>query len=368
MKHFFLFLSFSVLFASCRLAESGAPTLEQKAAQMLMVGFRDTAITAESDVTQWLRDYQIGGVILFEYDSPSKSRPRNITSPAQLKSLTDSLKRFSPTPLFIAVDEEGGNVSRLKTRYGFEPTVTPQYLGTLDNEDSTRFYARRIAQACRNMGFNVNFAPSVDVNVNPDCPIIGKFGRSFSADAEVVARNARWFVDEHSKLGVLCSLKHFPGHGSSVSDTHLGLADVTETWTNAELLPYWLLLRDSLPAAVMTSHIFNRTIDSLYPATLSAATLSMLRNSLQFNGLVFSDDMMMNAISKFYGLEEAICLAINAGVDVLIFSNNIDTYNPDIVKDAVSIIVRLVGDGKISKERIDQSYQRIMEAKRGLNN
>ncbi|MBR5643165.1 MAG: glycoside hydrolase family 3 protein [Salinivirgaceae bacterium] len=366
MKHFFLFLSFSVLFASCRMAESGVPTLEQKAAQMLMVGFRDTAITAESDVTQWLRDYQIGGVILFEYDSPSKSRPRNITSATQLKSLTDSLKHFSPKPLFIAVDEEGGNVSRLKVRYGFEPTVTPQYLGTLDNEDSTRFYARRIAQACRDMGFNVNFAPAVDVNVNPDCPVIGKIGRSFSADAEVVARNARWFVDEHNKLGILCSLKHFPGHGSSVSDTHLGLADVTETWTNAELLPYWLLLRDSLPVAVMTSHIFNRTIDSLYPATLSAATLSMLRNSLQFNGLVFSDDMMMNAVSKFYGLEDAICLAINAGVDVLIFSNNIDTYNPDIVKDAVNIIVRLVGDGKISKDRIDQSYQRIMEAKKKL--
>ena len=364
MKHFFLFLSFSVLFASCRMAESGAPTLEQKAAQMLMVGFRDTAITAESEVTQWLRDYQIGGVILFEYDSPSKSRPRNITSATQLKSLTDSLKHFSPTPLFIAVDEEGGNVSRLKTRYGFEPTVTPQYLGTLDNEDSTRFYARRIAQTCRNMGFNVNFAPSVDVNVNPDCPIIGKFGRSFSADAEVVARNARWFVDEHSKQGVLCSLKHFPGHGSSVSDTHLGLADVTQSWTNTELLPYWLLLRDSLPVAVMTSHIFNRTIDSLYPATLSAATISMLRNSLQYNGLVFSDDMMMNAVSKFFGLEDAICLAINACVDVLIFSNNIDTYNPEIVKDAVNIIVKLVGDGKISKERIDQSYQRIMDAKK----
>lgn len=364
MKQFFFFLSFSVLFASCREAGSGAPTLEQKAAQMLMVGFRDTAITAESEVTQWLRDYQIGGVILFEYDSPSKSRPRNITSTTQLKSLTDSLKYFSPTPLFIAVDEEGGNVSRLKARYGFEPTVTPQYLGTLDNEDSTRFYARRIAQACRDMGFNVNFAPAVDVNVNPDSPVIGKIGRSFSADAEVVARNARWFVDEHNKLGVLCSLKHFPGHGSSVSDTHLGLADVTETWTNAELLPYWLLLRDSLPVAVMTSHIFNRTIDGLYPATLSAATLSMLRNSLQFNGLVFSDDMMMNAVSKFYGLEDAICLAINAGVDVLIFSNNIDTYNPDIVKDAVNIIVRLVGDGKISKERIDQSYQRIMDSKK----
>ena len=352
--------------ASCQPNNKTEPTLEQKAAQMLMVGFRDTAITAESEVAQWLRNYQIGGVILFDYDVPTKSRPRNITSKQQLKSLIDSLHCFSPTPLFVAVDEEGGNVSRLKARYGFESTVTPQYLGTLDNEDSTRFYARRIALTCSSLGINVNFAPSVDVNVNPDCPIIGKIGRSFSSDAEVVARNARWFVSEHNKAGVLCAIKHFPGHGSSVSDTHLGLADVTQTWQGVELQPYRLLLQDTLSVSVMTSHIFNRRIDSVYPATLSASALSILRNSMQFNGLVFSDDMMMNAISKFFGLEEAICLAINAGVDVLVFSNNIDTYNPDIVKDAIEIIVRLVGEGKISEERINQSHQRIMKAKAKL--
>ena len=367
MKKLLVLLAFFGVLTSCQTNNQVEPTLRQKAAQMLMVGFRDTAITAESEVTQWLRDYQIGGVILFEYDSPSKSRPRNITSKQQLKTLIDSLHGFSPTPLFVAVDEEGGNVSRLKTRYGFEPTVTPQYLGTLDNEDSTRFYAHRIAQTCRSLGINVNFAPSVDVNVNSDCPIIGKIGRSFSADAVVVARNARWFIEEHSKVGVLCAIKHFPGHGSSVSDTHLGLADVTQTWQDVELQPYKLLLGDTLSTAVMTSHIFNRNIDSVYPATLSAATLSILRNSIQFNGLLFSDDMMMNAISKFFGLEDAICLAINAGVDVLIFSNNIDSYNSDIVKDAIDIIVRLVGEGKISEERISEAYERIVSAKQLLN-
>ena len=366
MKRILFFLAISCLVISCDTKKSVCPTLEQKVAQMLMVGFRDTAITSASEVAQWLRDYQIGGVILFEYDSPTKSRPRNITSKQQLKTLIDSLHRFSSTPLFVAVDEEGGNVSRLKTRYGFNTSVTPQYLGTVDNEDTTRFYASRIAQECRSLGINVNFAPSVDVNTNADCPIIGKLGRSFSADAEVVARNARWFVDEHNKAGVLCAIKHFPGHGSSVSDTHLELADVTDTWQDIELEPYRLLLGDTLQVSVMTSHIFNRRIDTLYPATLSATTLAMLRNNLQFNGLVFSDDMMMNAISKFYGLDDAICLAINAGVDVLVFSNNINTYNSDIVKDAIAIIVRLVGDGRISEERIDQSYNRIVDAKARL--
>lgn len=363
MKQVFTILILALAIVSCQSGREAGPTLEQKVAQMLMFGFRDTAINAQSEVSHWLRDYQIGGVILFEYDVPSKSRPRNIVSELQVKCLVDSLHSFSPSPLFVAIDEEGGNVSRLKARYGFEPTVTPQYLGSLDNEDSTRFYARRIAQACRRLGINVNFAPSVDVNVNPDCPIIGKLGRSFSSDAEVVARNARWYVSEHNSQGVLCSIKHFPGHGSSVSDTHLGLADVTDTWTTGELIPYWLLLRDTLQMAVMSSHIFNRGIDSIYPATLSQSTMSMLRNDLHFNGLVFSDDMMMNAISKYYGLEEAICLAVNAGIDVLVFSNNIDVYDSDIVKDAIDIMVRLVGEGKISEERINQSYQRIMDCK-----
>lgn len=363
MKQIIALSILTMMFVSCHSQGVTSPTLEQKVAQMLMFGFRDTAITAQSEVSLWLRDYQIGGVILFEYDMPSKSRPRNIVSKAQVKRLVDSLHSFSSTPLFVAIDEEGGNVSRLKSRYGFEPTVTPQYLGSLDNEDSTRFYARRIAQTCRKLGINVNFAPSVDVNVNPDCPIIGKLGRSFSADATVVARNALWFADEHARQGVLCAIKHFPGHGSSVSDTHLGIADVTDTWTDSELAPYKSLLQDTLQIAVMSSHIFNRKIDSVYPATLSQSIMSMLRNDLGYNGIIFSDDMMMNAISKYYGLEESICLAINAGIDVLVFSNNIDVYNPNIVKDAVDIIVRSVKSGKISEERISQSYERIMNCK-----
>lgn len=366
MNRVILLLAFSCLIISCQTKNNASPTLEQKVAQMLMVGFRDTAITAESEVAHWLSDYHIGGVILFDYGVPSKSRTRNITSASQVKSLIDSLHRFSSEPLFVAIDEEGGNVSRLKTRYGFAPTVTPQYLGTVDNEDTTRLYARQIAQKCRQLGINVNFAPSVDVNINPDCPVIGKLGRSFSADAEVVVRNSRWYVNEHQKEGVLCALKHFPGHGSSVSDTHLGMADVTETWQDAELEPYRILLKDTSLVSVMTSHIFNRKIDSLYPATLSATTLSILRDSLNYSGLVFSDDMMMNAISKFYGLEDAIKLAINAGVDVLVFSNNIDVYNPDIVKDAIDIILNLVESGEVSEARINQSYRRIMDVKSKL--
>jgi len=342
------------------------PTLEQKAAQMLMVGFRGTTANAQSDIANWLKNYRLGGVILFDYDAPTKKYQRNITSANQLKQLTDDLKKLSSVPLFIAVDEEGGKVSRLKKNYGFEPTVTQKYLGTLDNEDSTRFYARRIAKACRQAGININFAPTVDVNVNPNCPVIGKKERSYSADADVVARNAKWFVSEHQQQGVLCAIKHFPGHGSSVSDTHLGMADVTKTWTDNELKPYKSLLTGNQKIAVMTAHIFNRNIDPKYPATLSSSILGKLRKQMNFNGLIFSDDMMMSAISKYYTLEESVCLAINAGVDVLVFSNNIDAYNADIVRDVVAVIVKLVKDGKVSEQRISESYNRIIKAKQGM--
>ncbi len=125
MKKLLVLLAVLSVLMSCQTKNGANPTLEQKVAQMLMIGFRDTAITAESEVAHWLRDYQIGGVILFDYDVPSKSRPRNVVSERQVKCLIDSLRRFARKPLFVAVDEEGGNVSRLKTRYGFEPTVTP---------------------------------------------------------------------------------------------------------------------------------------------------------------------------------------------------------------------------------------------------
>lgn len=342
------------------------PTLEQKIAQMLMVGFRGTAIAAQSDVANWLNKYQIGGVILFDYDVPTKKYKRNIESSSQLQKLVADLKRLSKTPLFVAIDEEGGQVSRLKTNYGFKPTVTQKYLGTLDNEDSTRFYAHRIAAACKQVGINVNFAPSVDVDVNPNCPIIGKKQRSYSANNEIVTRNSKWFVNEHQKQGVLCVVKHFPGHGSSVSDTHLGMADVTKTWSESELKPYSSILANNQQVAVMTAHIFNKNIDAKYPATLSLATLSKLRKTMSYNGLIFSDDMMMNAITKYFTFDEAICQAINAGVDVLVFSNNIDTYNADIVQNAIDSIVKLVRSGKISVERINESYNRIMKVKRSL--
>jgi beta-N-acetylhexosaminidase len=332
--------------------------------QMIMVGFRGLEVSKGSSIEEDIRKRGIGGVVLFDYDVPSASPVRNIDSPAQLERLTSELQKRSHIPLFIAIDQEGGRVCRLKTTRGFPPTISAAHLGAINNADSTRHAASTTAALLESLGVNMNLAPVVDLNVNPDNPVIGRLGRSFSADPAVVARQARIFVDVFHQHGIIAALKHFPGHGSSTTDTHRDFTDVTATWTDSELEPYRELIGQGYDDPVMTAHVFNARIDSLYPATLSKATVSgLLRKKLGFRGVVLSDDMQMKAIADRYGLEEAIRLAIDAGVDILLFGNNVGTYDPDIAGKAVGIITALVEKGAISPERIDASWRRIMALK-----
>src|SRR5690606_7689504 len=202
---------------------------------------------------------------------------------------------------------------------------TARAMGQAKSLDSVRFYGESTAATLAGLGFNVNFGPVVDLASNPDNPIIAKYGRAFSANEDSVALLAKEFIKQHRKYNVLTSLKHFPGHGSSKDDTHLGIADVTNTWEERELTPYKSLIDSGYADAVMTSHIVNRKLDAQgNPGTLSTPILDgLLRKQLKFNGVIFTDDMQMHAITKHYGLEEAIKLAINGGVDIMTFSNNI---------------------------------------------
>lgn len=354
-----LLLSFSTAIAK----PSPSDSLSIKIGQMLMVGFRGLDASSDPTFEKALRAGQIGGVVLFDYDVPSKSPVRNIESPEQVRRLTAELQRLAPTPVFIAIDQEGGRVCRLKPARGFPPTASAAHLGALNNADSTREAAGSTAALLKRLGINMNLAPVVDVNVNPENPVIGKLNRSFSSDPAVVARQARLVVDAFNRHGIIAVLKHFPGHGSSTTDTHKDFTDVTSTWSKTELEPYRALIRDGYRDPVMTAHVFNAHIDSHYPATLSKATIDgLLRKQLGFHGVVISDDMQMKAIADRYGLEQAIRLAINTGVDVLLFGNNV-SYDPEIAEKANAIIRRLVENGSISPERIDQSYRRIMALK-----
>ena len=205
----------------------------------------------------------------------------------------------------------------------------------------------------------------LDLATNPDNPVIAKYGRSYGADPKLVYKHAKIVIEEHNKHNVITAGKHFPGHGSSQSDTHFGIADVTNTWDKAELIPYQKLIKDGIMPGVMSAHIVNASLepDSL-PGTLSKNILQgILRNKLEFKGVIFSDDMQMHAITKHYGLEKAIELGINAGLDVIIFSNNIQNSANRTADVVHEIMIRLVREGRIPMRRINESYKRIIKTK-----
>jgi beta-N-acetylhexosaminidase len=255
-------------------------------------------------------------------------------------------------------------VNRLKTRYGFPRSVDAQYLGALNQPDTSFFYAALAAKTLSSMGINVNFAPVVDVNINPQCPVIGKIKRSFSADPERVAQEAAIVYKAQQQHDIISVYKHFPGHGSALGDSHLGFTDVSLTWKESELLPYKALLGLGLCDAVMSAHVFNSRFDTLWPASLSSQTINgLLREQIGWQGVVFSDDMMMGAITDNFGFEVAIKQALLAGVDVLVFSNNIKTYDPAIASKAVACIKKLVNEGQIPWSVVTNSYLRILKLK-----
>jgi beta-N-acetylhexosaminidase len=361
-----LFLSLSSL-SACQLTDdSQGPTLEQKVGQLLMIGFRGYQPSDTSHINRDITEHNLGGVILFDYDVPTSRPVRNIESANQVRSLNTSLQNLAQTPLLIAIDQEGGRVARLKPARGFPETVSAQYLGSTDNRDTTHAYAAEQTALLANLGFNVNFAPVVDLNINPDNPVIGSIERSYGADPSLVIKHASIVIEEHQQQNILPVIKHFPGHGSAWNDSHVGMADVTDTWIDTELQPYRSLAQTEYQFGVMTAHVLNKNLDEELPATLShSIQTGLLRNSIGFDGLLFSDDMQMEAIRSFYGLEFAIEHALNAGVNMLVFGNN-SVYQPDIVPDAIEIILNLVENGAVSEQQIDDSFERVMETKRRL--
>jgi beta-N-acetylhexosaminidase len=335
-------------------------TLDEMIGQMIMVGLRGTTAEANPLLVEALRIGQAGGVILFEKNLSSDS------TATHLKQLIDTLQDVAAMPLLIAIDQEGGRVNRLKAKYGFPESKTATWLGDMDDCDTTMHYASSIATTLRMLGININFAPVVDLCSNPDNPIIARYGRCFSADPEAVAKHAAWYIDAHHAQRILTTLKHFPGHGSSTSDTHKEMTDVTRQWSPEELIPYTTLIANNRADAIMTAHIVNCKLDTnCLPATLSYPIITqLLRKNLGFQGVVVTDDMQMHAITKHYGLEQSIRLAILAGVDIVLFSNNIAGSWEHQANVVHRIIQQMVISGEISEERIRESYQRIIKLKK----
>ena len=340
------------------------------ARQMIMCGFRGLEIGEDSAMADQLGK-GLGGVILFDYDVALKKRPRNIQNPKQIRDLTSTIKSLSlqdaGLPLLMGVDQEGGRVARLKERYGFPPPVpSARELGKAPLE-RTLGAGYETGRVLSRAGFNVDFAPVVDVNVDPDSPAIGRLGRSYSSEPEEVAAHGLAFIQGLHRAGVLSCIKHFPGHGSAMTDSHEGFTDVSATWSEKELIPYEIILKSAEPCdMVMTAHVYNRHLDPDHPATLSRGIIhGILRQRLQYEGVVVSDDMQMGAIRDNYSFHRAVELAVNAGVDILLYGNNL-VFDPDVAEEAADAIVEGVETGRIPPRRVSESYHRITVLKRRL--
>ena len=345
--------------------------LRQKIGQMLVMGFQGCDLDSQSPVVQWIKEEGIGGVLLFDYDVSEKRYGKNLKNAAQIKQLTHKLKKYAqshqeynPTlPLFIAVDYEGGAVDRLTKIDGSMKTMKAKDQALLSDDDLYQ-EASRMAATLAELGFNLNFAPVIDLSLEEQDGIIGKLGRSFSAEPSEVVRAAKQFVKAFAHYGIVCAYKHFPGHGSARGDTHQGFVDVTESYQPCELLPYQKLLNDpiSANAMVMTAHVINNHLDSNgIPATLSYPIITeLLRKQIGFDGVVISDDLQMQAISNHYPLAETLRMTINAGADMLIIANQLGSHTAHEVVDCIQSMV-LAGD--IMPARIDEAYHRIFRLK-----
>jgi beta-N-acetylhexosaminidase len=341
--------------------------LEKILGQLFLIGFYGEAISDNHPIAIDIRQRNLGGVILFERLLAKNLDCNNIVTATQVRRLTNDLQDLAGKSLLIGVDQEGGRVCRLKNERGFPVSSAAAELGERDDPVLTEIHSLAAADMLQSVGINLNLAPVVDLNTHQDNPVIGRLGRSFSADAAKVIRHAEAWIRAHHARNVLTCLKHFPGHGSSRSDSHLGFVDISGTWSRDELKPFVELIGFGLADTIMTGHLFNVCLDPEHPATLSHSTITgVLRKELRFNGVILTDDLQMKAITERYGLEEAVCMAFAAGIDMAVIGNNLD-YDPDILPKAIEAVIRGVEKGVLEKDMLVAAHMRVQQLKKRIS-
>jgi beta-N-acetylhexosaminidase len=328
-------------------------TVEEKIGQMLMFGFEGTRL--DENLEQMLGEWRVGGLVL---------RDGNLDTPNQIRELSTSLQKLAsasglPAGLLLAVDQEGGAVTRL--RWPFTQFPAPAVLGAIGDPALTRAMGETMAEEMMAVGINVDLAPVLDVNDNPLNPVIGP--RSFGDDAEVVAVMGTAFLDGLHDGKVIATGKHFPGHGSTSTDSHIALPVVTKSADeirSTELVPFEAAVEAGVDI-IMTAHVAYPALDdsTSTPATLSEPILTeILRQELGFAGVILTDEISMAAITGSYSPGEAAVMAIAAGADMILSKGPSSTQAE--IRQALLDAVR---SGRISEQRLDESVARILQLK-----
>jgi beta-N-acetylhexosaminidase len=324
-------------------------TLEEKLGQMMLFGFEGVDVTG--DTADFINKYRPGGIILYA---------KNIESKEQVASLARELQKLGANDkgigMFICTDQEGGRVSRLP---GAKKYPSARELARDSSVEHVADIAADMAMQLKEMGINMNLAPVLDIDSNPNNPVIGD--RAFGNNPDIVWQYAEGFIDGTQKTGVIPVVKHYPGHGDTSVDSHTGLPVLDhsrERVMDFEMIPFKKAVDKGVPA-IMTAHIVFTRIDPEHPATMSKAMLGdILRQDFGYNGVVMTDDLDMAAIHQYYGVGNAAVSAINAGADILLVAQRKDS-----MIEVFDALKRAVDDGQITVDRIDGSVRRILNLK-----
>lgn len=319
------------------------PELKARIAGLLCVGFRGTSVPPE---LVELVERGVRSVVLFS---------RNVTTPEGVLELTNAIKRLTPEALAIAIDQEGGAVQRL--RRGFTELPAMRALGASGDATLAARVGALLGSELRAVGVDWDFAPVLDVDTNPNNPVIG--ARALSSDPALVARLGLALAAGLASAGVAACGKHFPGHGDTELDSHLALPKLPhslERLERVELVPFRAAATSGM-ASIMTAHVVFSPLDSRYPATLSEPVLNgVLRRRLGYRGLVVSDDLEMKAIIEHFGVEEAMVRGLLAGVDVFLVC-----HSPERMHAAIDAVIRAVEAGTVPLSVVEAALGRQQE-------
>lgn len=317
----------------------------EKLGQMVMIGIQGTKV--DDDSLYMLNQYHMGGVILFD---------RNMESPEQVKQLTSDLQAQSneKVPLFIGIDEEGGDVVRMAEK--LTPPPSQKEIGATGDIEQARTWAIKTAKSLKDMGINVNFAPVADIGSNDK--------RSYSTDANTVIDFVRAATKGYQQENIIYSLKHFPGIGKGKVDSHIDSSSIDvakEVLMTEDILPFKTIIDESDPNDyfILVSHLKYPALDEEYPASLSSKIMTdLLRNELGYKGIIITDDMEMGAVANHNDFRSIGVKAVKAGVDIVLVCHEYQHQ-----QEVYLGLLDAVNSGEISQERIDESVKRIIKVK-----